>query len=119
MIYETPAHCAPDSLPMNDSYRVYCWNDAVWFSACGRGDAITIHIAAESRDARKGLRRAVEEFCVYLFDSFPWCRMILGVIGVQSVVNLATKTGFRVVDHRKAEVGGKLRDVTLVARPRV
>ncbi len=83
-------------LAINSNHRVYEWSNngySVYFSATSHGDAIAIHLAA-SRDNRRCLRLAVNEFCGYIFDQFKWCDVILGAIVSASVVNLANKCGF-------------------------
>ena len=117
MISEIAAVEAPASLPWTANYRVWKWEEkgrTVYFSACRQGDGMPIHLAAVSRKDKRALRRALNAFCEHLFDTFGWCQMVMGVIGPRSVVNLATKCGFIVMQELDSDAG----PITLVARPR-
>lgn len=83
-------------IPHSENYLFFEWLDGVYFTAAMLGEAMTIHIAAERNSIGK-LRDAANEFCEYLFNRFKWCKMILGIIKPQSVVNLSLKCGFGIV----------------------
>jgi len=86
-------------LPVTSDYLVFRYipgNGSVFFSATRQGDAVTIHIAAD-RTGKSKLREAVDRFCSKIFLDFPWCKIIMGVVGPRSVVNLALKCGFHII----------------------
>jgi hypothetical protein len=94
-------------LAINSNHRVYEWSNngyTVYFSATSHGDAMAIHLAANS-DSRRCLRLAVNEFCEYIFDQYKWCDVILGAIVSASVVNLAKKCGFTYVADVEIHTG--------------
>lgn len=107
----------PEGLYSTDRHLNYRWTGdgrTVYFSAAQQGQAMTIHIAAEGKN-KLGLRKAAVEFVDYLFDSFPWCRVVMGGIKKKSVVNLALKCGFEhLADGQIDDQPG-----TIVARFRV
>jgi len=103
-------------LPMNENYRVIKWkrgDKTVYFSITRQGNAISMHIAAEKK-SYTSLRVAANEFCEAVFEQYEWCECILGLVGKQSVVNLAKKCGFEVLT--KGELRGD--PVTVVQRKR-
>lgn len=94
MITEIAAADAPE-MPGNENHLYYSWNDEVYFSATKHGEALSIHIAADRR-GKRGLRRALNEFCEWLFQHYAWCKVIIGMVGPQSIVNLGLKCGFEI-----------------------
>lgn len=101
-------------LPINDRYRVLQWKEGpVYISYTRKGDAIAMHIAAEG-SGKLELRNAANCFCATVFSEFEWCTVIIGLVGKQSVINLAKKCGFSVVREGMRD-GEK---VALVARER-
>jgi hypothetical protein len=83
-------------LHITPAYRVYEWSEngyKVFFSATQQGNAMVIHIAAPI-ESKRCLRISVEDFCEFVYSSFPWCEVIMGAIIPASVVNLAKKCGF-------------------------
>lgn len=86
-------------LPMNENYRVIKFkrgDKTVYFSITRQGNAISMHIAAEKKSYTM-LRVAANEMCEEIFRQYDWCECIFGLVGKQSVVNLAKKCGFIVV----------------------
>ena len=97
-------------MPTNDCHRCFTWNDLVYFTAAEKGDALSIHICAEGREAKRALRQALNEFSEAMFHWFPWCKMIIGAVIPQSVINLGLKCGF--------EVGARVNGITVMVRKR-
>lgn len=84
-------------LPMNENHRVLQWGDKQTFvSYTKKGDAISIHLAAD-RNGKRHLRKAVNAFCELVFQDFEWCRMVIGVIGPKSILNMSKKCGFELI----------------------
>lgn len=103
-------------LPKTEDYRVIMWEDGeskVYFSYTKQGLAISMHIAAD-KAGKRHLREAVEEFVQCIFALYGWCEMVIGVVGKQSIVNLAKKCGFDEV-ARETKDG---QDITVVMRAR-
>ena len=67
----------------------------VFFMLSRRREAIeVIHIGADGREGKKGLRDAARALIEYVRASYPWCRMLLAPISIKSVYNLCNKAGF-------------------------
>jgi hypothetical protein len=62
-----------------------------WYSFTQKGRGIMVHWA--TRDVKRS-RSALNTFCGWVFESFPWCRMLLAPIERKSVVKLAERCGF-------------------------
>jgi hypothetical protein len=87
-------------LPTNENHLNVKWrNGDVWFSYTQKGEALSIHFSSDKHELRR-VHNAVNSFCSWLFDQYPWAKMILAIIGPRSVVKLATKCGFKPVTKR-------------------
>ena len=72
----------------------YC-HAPVFFALSKRREAVEIvHIAANGRKGKKGLRLAVNALIVYVSSCYPWCQMLLAPISMKSLYNTAIKSGF-------------------------
>lgn len=84
----------PDGLTRNENHLVVMIGEN-WFSYVSKGDAIQFHLF--SKDP-KTLSKACEIFIKWVFDSHKWCRMLLVTINKRSLINLALKHQFKMVD---------------------
>lgn len=85
-------------IPTNENHRVYKWDGGnVFISAARKGNALSIHISAKGREAKRKVRKALSQFLKWAFIVFPWAEYILGAISPErkSVVNLTKKVGFK------------------------
>lgn len=87
-------------LPTDQNHINVKWASGdVWFSYSRRGEAISMHFSA-GKSWRRQIRLAANQFCEWIFLMYPWCRMILAIIGPKSVVKLASSCGFLFVASR-------------------
>lgn len=87
-------------LPTDHNHLNVKWNRGdVFFSFTKRGNAISMHFSCLPWERRR-IKEAANEFCSFIFGLYPWCEMILAVIGPRSVVKLAEKCGFSTVAER-------------------
>ncbi len=79
----------------NDDYRLVEWrgNGRTVFSYTQKGKAMSAHFAAE-KSALRQVKPAINEFCAWIFEQYPHCRMILANVAIDSVVRLINKCGF-------------------------
>jgi hypothetical protein len=92
-------------LAVNENHRVFEWlNDydaKVLFSMTRRGRALSCHFASNKGGLRH-LREVLNCFCVFCFNDFAWCKMIMANITVPSVKRFIVKhCGFTIVFERK------------------
>lgn len=74
----------------------FTYNDTVYFSVSARGDTLEAHIAA-TKEGKKALRTAVNEFCEYMFKTYPRYKKISANVKMKSVKNLCLKCGFELL----------------------
>ena len=87
-------------LPTDHNHLNVKWvHGDIWFSLTKRGEAVSMHFACLPQERRR-IKEAADAFCEWVFDTYPWCKMILAVVGPRSVVKLAKKCGFSVVAER-------------------
>lgn len=80
----------------DDNHRMVEWrgDGRIVFSYAQKGKAMTAHFAAE-KSALRQVKRAINEFCEWVFNEYPWCKMIMANVNARSVVRLINKCGFR------------------------
>jgi len=81
-------------LPTNENHKVFRWHatkSTVFFSAARQGLAITTHFATKTPMA---LRRAIPEWCEFIFTEWEWCKVIFAKITKKSVGKLIKHFGF-------------------------
>lgn len=91
----------PEELYIDENHLVYEINGN-WFSFTKKGNSLMVHWA--TRNVRKA-RESSNQFCNWAFETFPWCRMIIGPIKRRSVVKLAERCGFIKMFEAKDEKG--------------
>ena len=75
----------------------------VYFLLAEKGDAIEIHIGANTREGKKALREAGLNIKQWIFNRYKWCKMIIAPIKTHSVYNLCRKLEF--IDVGVADYG--------------
>ena len=99
---------------MSENYIVLRWDNdecRVYFSAARKGNAMTIHLSADKRGA-KHLDEAVEDFVLYIFSTFKWCKMVLGIIDSKrkGIIALSKRRGFELIGRTEnADIMMRLR----------
>ena len=105
-------------IPANAKHRVFKWDKGdVYFSMARRGDALSIHIMAKTREAKRKAGKALKQFTNWCFDNFGWCKHVLGVIDPNKpgLVKMAKNQGYQVYgnmskdDEIKAVIVGRSR----------
>jgi hypothetical protein len=93
-------------------HQVYRWEKRddckILFSVTRKGNACSIHFASDPEGLRF-LKEAIEDFIEFCFE-YQWCRMVIGFISKPSVMRLAEKMGFFLVQELPEE------DVVVYAR---
>jgi len=83
-------------LPTDENHLNFRWAEPrckVLFSVSRQGNGASCHFASDKAGMMK-IRTAINEFCEFVFDIFPWCEMIIAKIKLQKVVNLVKRCGF-------------------------
>ena len=83
-------------LPTSKNHLNFKWNKQdckILFSVAKQGKAVSIHIASDKRGIFK-IRTASREFCNFVFDIFPWCKMIIAKIDIPVFEKIAFSCGF-------------------------
>lgn len=62
------------------------------------GNAISAHFCSD-KEGLRGVKNAINDFCVWVFDKYLWCRMVLAMITMPSVERIVKKCGFKLVAH--------------------
>ena len=63
------------------------------FSFSRRGNSIAAHFAS-NKEGLRHIKTAINDFCLWAFNSFKWCTMILAQIKKPSVVRIVRKCNF-------------------------
>lgn len=73
----------------------FSWNGPgrVVVSFSQRGNSIAAHFAS-SKDGLRHIKTAINDFCLWAFNRFKWCTMVLAQIKKPSVARLVKKCGF-------------------------
>ena len=83
-------------LRTSDTFYNFIWlepNCKILFSVTQQGFAANCHFTSDKAGLRK-LEQALNEWCEFCFNLFPWCKMIVGIIEKHGVSKLAEKCGF-------------------------
>lgn len=87
------------NLPTSENHLVFRWiepNCKVLFSVCRQGNGASCHFASDKKGVFK-IKRAINEFCEFVFWAFDWCEMIIAKINRESVTKLITRCGFIII----------------------
>lgn len=91
-----PVFLCEDTLGIagDGDHEIFRWDTGqVFFSCCQKGQAISAHFSAGEK-ALRHIKQAINEFCDWVFESAPWCKMILACIVKPSVERIVLKCGF-------------------------
>lgn len=75
-------------------------NGRVVFSFARQGDAISAHFAADKKGLRH-VKQAINDFCAWVRENAPWCRMVLAAAKKPSVKRICEKCGFEYAFNAK------------------
>jgi len=80
---------------MNETTLAYVWSGPgrVIASFAQRGYAISAHFSSDKQGLRH-LKSAINDFCVWIFNKYDWCRMVFAKITKPSVERLVRKCRF-------------------------
>ena len=84
-------------LLVNENHLAFKWNRSdceVFFSATRHGLGMSCHFSSDKRGLRH-IRQAIGEFIDYVFEFYPWCKMILCITNRPSVVRIVEDFGFQ------------------------
>lgn len=91
-------------LPVTDNHMIFRWRHPdckVLFSVTQMGEAVSCHFASCPKGLRH-LKKAIDEWCQFVFQALDWCTMVIAQVVKPSVGRLIEKCGFSQV----AEVDG-------------
>lgn len=95
----------------SENTLTFVWNGPgrIIASFSQRGESIAAHFAS-NREGLRHIKAAINDFCLWAFDRYKWCTMVLAQIKKPSVARLVKKCGFFHVTDTK--------DLTIYARAR-
>ncbi len=86
-------------LPTNDNHFVFRHVEHnILFSVSRKGNAASCHFKSDKKGLRF-LKRAINDFVDFCYQLFPWCEMILAIIGKDSIGRLISKCGFQKIAY--------------------
>ena len=83
----------------SETFYNFIWlepNCKILFSVTQQGKDANCHFCSDKAGLRK-LEQAINEWCEFCFNLFPWCKMIIGIIEKSSIRKLAEKCGFQCI----------------------
>lgn len=86
-------------LPTDKNHLNFKWLEPdcnVLFSVTRQGDGASCHFTSDTAGMKK-IKQAINEFCSFVFDLFPWCKMIIAKIKMKKVKSIVEKCGFKKV----------------------
>lgn len=86
-------------LPTDNNHLVFKWANSdckVLFSVSRLGDAASVHFSSDKSGLRN-IKKAANEFCLFVFLLFDWCTMIIAKTTLKSVGRMIKKIGFNEV----------------------
>lgn len=93
-------------LPTSENHLNFRWNEPnckVLFSVCRQGNGASCHFASDKKGTLK-IKRAINEFCEFVFWMFDWCEMIIAKVKVKKVEAIIKRCGFTKVFDGKINV---------------
>ena len=81
----------------DENYLVFRWNEPdckVLFSVCQKGKAANCHFASDKRGLKK-VKKAIGEFCEFVFWIFDWCTMVMAIVDRDSVGRICERLDFQ------------------------
>ena len=83
-------------LPTSENHLNFRWtepNCKVLFSVCRQGNGASCHFASDKKGVLK-IKRAINEFCDFVFWLFDWCEMIIAKVELKKVEAIIERCGF-------------------------
>ena len=93
-------------LPTSENHLNFRWSEPdckVLFSTCRQGNAASCHFASDKRGIFK-IKRAINEFCEFVFWLFDWCEMIMAKVKSEKIERLLKRCGFKKIFNGKINV---------------
>ena len=86
-------------LPTNENHLNFIWLEPgckILFSITQHGNAASCHIASD-KNGKPKICQAINEWCEYVFNICDWCKMIVALIYLDSVIKRVELCGFKLV----------------------
>lgn len=83
-------------LPITEDHLVFRWvhdDCKVLFSVTRMGGAVSCHFASD-RAGLRHIKKAIDEWCKFVFEALNWCTMVIAQVVKPSVARLVEKCGF-------------------------
>ncbi len=82
----------------SENTLAFSWNGPgrIIASFSQRGNSIAAHFAS-NKEGLRHIKSAINDFCLWAFNKYEWCTMILAQIKRPSVARLVAKCGFKKV----------------------
>jgi len=93
-------------LPTSKDHLNFRWLEPackVLFSVCRQGNGVSCHFASNKRGVFK-IKRAINEFCEFVFWLFDWCKMIIAKVSLKKVGPIIERCGFKKILNGKIDV---------------
>jgi len=84
-------------LPTSDNHLNFRWLEPdckVLFSVCRQGNGASCHFASDRKGVFR-IKRAMNEFCEFVFWLFDWCEMIIAKVTLKKVGVIIERCGFK------------------------
>ena len=84
-------------LPTSGNHLNFRWAEPdckVLFSTCRQGNAASCHFASDKRGIFK-IKRAINEFCEFVFWLFDWCEFVMAKVSLKKVGPIIERCGFK------------------------
>ena len=84
-------------LPTSDNHLNFRWLEPdckVLFSVCRQGNGASCHFASDKKGIFK-IKRAINEFCDFVFWMFDWCEIIIAKVELKKVEAIIKRCGFK------------------------
>ena len=93
-------------LPTSENHLNFRWTEPgckVLFSTCRQGNAASCHFASDKRGIFK-IRRAINEFCEFVFWMFDWCEFVMAKVMLKKVGPIIERCGFKKIVNGKVNI---------------
>jgi hypothetical protein len=94
------------NLTVNKHYIIFRWVEPdckVLFSICKQGNGAPCHFASDKKGMFK-IRRAINEWCEFVFWLFDWCKMIIAKVILPKVGHILERCGFKKIINGKKSI---------------
>ena len=84
-------------LPTDENHLNFKWLEPdcnVLFSVSRLGNGASCHFTSDHAGMKK-IKRAINEFVIFVFWSFDWCTMIIAKIKLKKVEEIVTQCNFK------------------------